>query len=103
MIILGGYKPQYMKKILLPISFFCISTAVFSQENKNDLTEAQKEELRKNHNSTIQFSSSNNKASGNTLNFTSSKEESNQKITKVIYYNGTQDSTYKEFKYIKPE
>jgi hypothetical protein len=89
-----------MKKIILSfVSIFTISIA-FSQEKPKELTEAEKEELRKNHTSTFTFSNSkpNNSQS---LEVTGTSEEKAEKTTKVIYYHGTQDSTYKEFEYIK--
>lgn len=82
--------------------FFCLSTAVYSQENKNELTEAQKEELRKNHTNGLQFSSSKS-SNAKQLKITSTTEQEDIKVTNVKYYNGTQDTLYREYKYTKPE
>lgn len=92
-----------MKKILFPIVFVCLSMLVFGQENKTELTAEEKDELRKKHNSSLQFTTKKPSSTNKSLETTNDEEESDEKIIKVKYYHGTQDSTYKQFNYIKPE
>lgn len=89
-----------MKK--LSLTFLCIATAMlgFSQENSRQLTDAQKAELRQNHNAGLNYSSKGKTSNGN-VNFTSSTEQSKKDVqtTTVQYYYGKQDSVFKQFEY----
>lgn len=91
-----------MKKIVIPFLFFCFSGTLYSQEKAAELTEEQKEALRKNYNSGLQFSTKKETVT-KSIEVTNTEEEQEKKVTKVSYYYGTQDTTYKEFQYIKPE
>ena len=91
-----------MKKIIIPFVFICFSSALYSQEIKTELTEEQKQELRKNHNNGLQFTGSKS-STAKQLKTSNTSEEKDIKVTNVKYYHGTEDSTYKQFKYIKPE
>lgn len=93
-----------MKKTILSIVLLSFVFTCFSQEKPKQLTDAQKDELRKKHNSGLNFSTK-NKSNNSSINFTSSKEQSESNLkttTKVKYYYGKEDSLYKEFEYKKP-
>lgn len=92
-----------MKKIVFILLFISFSLFSYSQ-NPKELSEEQKDELRKSHNSALVFSSSKKETKFKTeLKSTNSTEESDESVkTKVKYYYGKEDSLYKEFEYIKP-
>lgn len=96
---LQATKQKYMKK--LPLSFLFLSFIMLSFSQNKELTDLEKDELRKNHNSSFTFSKT--KTSNNTsLSTSNTKEESDKDVvTKVKYYYGKEDSLYKEFEYIK--
>lgn len=89
-----------MKRLFFTLFIILFSSAAYSQDNSKELTDEQKEELRKNHNPSLNFSSK-TKTNSNNINITSTKEQSEKEVktTVVQYYYGKEDSLYKEFEY----
>lgn len=89
-----------MKNPLITLSIILLTSTAYSQENGKSLTDAQKDALKKNHNSSLSFTTKNS-TSKNNLNFTSSSEqnENDVKTTVVQYYYGKEDSVYRKFEY----
>ncbi len=101
-----------MKKILLLLLFICFVFNGFSQmkslkieKQEHELSEEQKEELRKKYNKDFIFADTKKKKATELKTTNSSEENSvnqDSKI-KVKYYYGKKDSLYKKFEYTKPD
>jgi len=93
-----------MKKTLLLLFTILFTLNSFSQSNAQELTDKQKESLRKKHNNGLVFSSS-KKKSTTQLKTSNATEQNPDEVTsvKVKYYYGKEDSLYKDFEYTKPD
>jgi len=93
-------KLKNMKKTLFFTFFILVAFASYSQEQKKELSEAEKQQLRNQHEIDLNFSSQ-KKTRISTLETTNTSEEKDNTSTKtsVKYYYGKEDSLYKEFEY----
>ncbi len=89
-----------MKQLLLSITFLFIFSISYSQERAKQLTDVEKDVLRKNHKTGLTFKSKSETNTSTLKTSNSTEQDVNAvKTIKVKHYYGKQDSLFKEFEY----